>query len=98
MAYLNGPLELKSRYPNWGTGRTQVQVFVTFWRVPPNFYRGVMSENVRFYQQKMAAQRVRRYVNRPLRYQLREIFDVVVDCERRWALEDRIERQIDRGL
>jgi len=57
-----------------------------------------MSENVRFYQQKMAAQRVRRYVNRPLRYQLREIFDVVVDCERRWALEDRIERQIDRGL
>jgi len=57
-----------------------------------------MSGNVRFYQQKMAAQRVRRYVNRPLRYQLREIFDVVVDCERRWALEDRIERQIDLGL
>jgi hypothetical protein len=71
-------------------------VFVTFWGVPLDFYCGGMSENARFYQQKMAALRLSRRRNHPLRYQLREIFDVVVECERRWALEDRIERQIER--
>jgi len=57
-----------------------------------------MSENTRFYQQKMEAQRVSRHLDRrPLRSQLLEILAVVEECERRWALEDRIERQIDRG-
>ena len=56
-----------------------------------------MSENVRFYQQKMAARRADRDLDRsPLRKQLREIFGVVAECEAIWALEDRIDRQIDR--
>lgn len=88
---------MKGRYPFWGTARLRVQVFVAFWRVPLDFYRCGMSENARFYQQKMAALRISRRLDHPLRYQLREIFDVVVECERRWALEDRIERQIERG-
>jgi hypothetical protein len=71
-------------------------VFLTFRRTRTNYYRGVMSENVRFYQQKMAVQRAGRRLNQPLRDQLKEILGVVAECERRWALEDRIERQIGR--
>lgn len=57
-----------------------------------------MSENARFYRQKMEAQRASRHLDRrPLRNQLLEILAVVEECERRWALEDRIQRQIDRG-
>jgi hypothetical protein len=56
-----------------------------------------MSENVRFYRQKMAEQSAGRPRHRPLPDQLREIFAVVADCERRWALEERIERQLGRG-
>ena len=55
-----------------------------------------MSENERFYQQKMAELRAGRRQNRPLDHQLSEILDVVAECERRWALEERIERQIGR--
>ena len=71
-------------------------MFLTFWRTRADYYRGDMSENVRFYQQKMAVQRAGRRLNRPLRDQLTEILGVVAECERRWALEDRIERQIGR--
>jgi hypothetical protein len=84
------------RYPILGSGRRRIRVFLTFWRGRANQYRGGMSENVRFYPQKMAAQRAGRRLNRPLRDQLTEILGVVADCERRWALEDRIERQIGR--
>ena len=56
-----------------------------------------MSENVRFYQQKMAELRAGRRLNRPLLPQLREILAAVAECERRWALEDRIEKQLGRG-
>jgi hypothetical protein len=56
-----------------------------------------MSENVRFYRQKVESMRVMRHLERPLRHQLREILGVVAECEARWALEERIERQIDRG-
>ncbi|HET7420714.1 MAG TPA: hypothetical protein VFL27_10055 [Candidatus Dormibacteraeota bacterium] len=55
-----------------------------------------MSENARFYQQKMAELRAGRRQNRPLDDQMREILDAVADCERRWALEERIERQLGR--
>ena len=55
-----------------------------------------MSENERFYQQKMAELRAGRRQNRPLTEQLREILSAVAECERRWALEERIERQIGR--
>lgn len=50
-----------------------------------------MSENYRFYSQKMDEQRVRR-TNTPLRAQLLELLAVVRACETRWAVEDRIER------
>lgn len=56
-----------------------------------------MSENVRFYRRKMAEKRDGRRRNRPLSTQLREIFAVVAECEWRWALEDRIERQLGHG-
>lgn len=68
-----------------------------FWQRPSIFYVAVMSENTRFYQQKMADLSESRRLNRPLRRQLIEILSVVADCERLWALEDRIERQIRRG-
>ena len=56
-----------------------------------------MSENVRFYRQKVDDKRAGRLPTQPLSSQLREIFATVADCERRWALEDRIERQLGRG-
>jgi hypothetical protein len=55
-----------------------------------------MSENNRLYQQKMEALRVSRR-HRPLSSQLRDILGMVAECERRWALEERIERQLGRG-
>ncbi len=55
-----------------------------------------MSENYRFYERKMAQKRVSRPMNRPLRDQLDEILSVVRECEARWALEDRIDRQLGR--
>lgn len=57
-----------------------------------------MSENYRFYEQKMAQKmdetRVDRPIDRPLRDQLEEILDVVRYCEAMWALEDRMDRQL----
>jgi hypothetical protein len=51
-----------------------------------------MSDNYRHYPQKMAELRETREANRPLRRQVEELFEVVRDCEARWALEDRIGR------
>ena len=51
-----------------------------------------MSENYRFYVQKMAEARTARGASRPLRHQMQELLEVVRDCEARWALEDRIGR------
>jgi hypothetical protein len=56
-----------------------------------------MSENTRFYRQKVADKQAGRRLTQPLSDQLREIFATVADCERRWAVEDRIERQLGRG-
>ena len=53
-----------------------------------------MSENYRFYLQKTAERRDGRQANRPLRAQFEEILSVVRECEARWALEDRIGRQL----
>lgn len=55
-----------------------------------------MSENYRLYVQKMAEIQVTRPLKHPLRQQLEEILDVVRDCEARWALGDRIDRQLGR--
>ena len=55
-----------------------------------------MSDNYRHYQAKIAQLRRARQ-SAPLRLQLIEILDVVRDCEARWALEERIDRQIGRG-
>jgi hypothetical protein len=51
-----------------------------------------MSENYRFYSQRMAELRARATANRPLRAHLVELFAAVRDCEARWALEERVER------
>ena len=56
-----------------------------------------MSENIRFYRQKVADKRAGNRLTQYLSSQLRELFATVADCERRWALEDRIERQLGRG-
>jgi hypothetical protein len=55
-----------------------------------------MSENYRFYTEKLAETRARRRTDGPLREQLDELFDLVRWCERIWAIEDRIDRDIDR--
>jgi hypothetical protein len=55
-----------------------------------------MSENYRFYEQKMDERRHGRPARRPLHHQLEELLTVVSECEARWALEDRIDRQIGR--
>ena len=50
-----------------------------------------MSDNYKFYAQKMADRQEAR--NRgPLRWQLVELMRVVQRCEAMWSLEDRIER------
>jgi hypothetical protein len=51
-----------------------------------------MSDNYRLYPQKMAELRVAREASRPLRRQLETLFEVVRECEARWAVEDRIGR------
>jgi hypothetical protein len=51
-----------------------------------------MSDNYGLYTQKMAERRAAREASRPLRRQIQEVFDVVRECEARWALEDRIGR------
>jgi len=56
-----------------------------------------MSENYRFYLQKMAQRRQGRQADRPLRAHLGEILGVVRECEARWALEDRIDRRLGLG-
>ena len=50
-----------------------------------------MSDNYKFYAQKMADRRESRDRG-PLRSQLVELMRVVERCEAMWALEERIER------
>ena len=51
-----------------------------------------MSDNYTLYAQKMAELRAAREANRPLHHQLEALFQVVRECEARWALEDRADR------
>ena len=53
-----------------------------------------MSENYRFYRDKMAARRTLGMASDRLREQLWDLMRVVARCERIWALEDRIERSL----
>jgi len=50
-----------------------------------------MSENYTLYVQKMAELRAAREANRPLHRQLEALFQVIRECEARWALEDRVD-------
>lgn len=52
-----------------------------------------MSENCRYYRDKMQAKRQARAAG-PLSDQLVELMAVVRRCEHFWALEDRIERSL----
>jgi len=51
-----------------------------------------MSDNYTLYVQKMAELRAAREANRPLRSQLEGLFQVIRECEARWALEDSLDR------
>jgi hypothetical protein len=51
-----------------------------------------MSDNYTLYVQKMAELRATREANRPLHGQLEALFQVVRQCEARWAVEDRADR------
>ena len=53
-----------------------------------------MSENARFYPEKMAAQRKSREPDHSLYHQMLELLGVVADCEARWALDVRMERRL----
>ena len=53
-----------------------------------------MSDNYRLYTQKVREARSKRRTDGPLRAQLDELFDVVRWCERVWAIEDRIDREL----
>ena len=47
-----------------------------------------MSDNYTLYVQKMAELRAAREADRPLHLQLEALFQVVRECEARWAVED----------
>jgi hypothetical protein len=51
-----------------------------------------MSDNYTLYAQKMAELRAAREANRPLSSQLEALFQLIRECEARWALEDRDDR------
>jgi hypothetical protein len=51
-----------------------------------------MSENCRYYRDKMEARRTR--PPGPLHGQWLELMAVVAHCERVWAVEDRVERSL----
>jgi hypothetical protein len=51
-----------------------------------------MSDNYTLYAQKMAELRAIREANRPLHRQLEALFQVIRECEARWALEDSVDR------
>jgi hypothetical protein len=51
-----------------------------------------MSDNYTMYAQKMAELRAAREASRPLGSQLETLFQVIRECEARWALEDRVDR------
>lgn len=53
-----------------------------------------MSENYRYYRDKMAARRAGGVDSERLREQLWDLMSVVRRCEHLWALEDRIERSL----
>jgi hypothetical protein len=55
-----------------------------------------MSDNYRLYNAKLAEARARRGADGSLREQLDELFDLVRWCERIWAIEDRIDRDLDQ--
>ena len=55
-----------------------------------------MSDNYRFYRQKVTKTRAHRRTEEPLARQLQELFDTVRWCERIWAIEERIDRESGR--
>ena len=55
-----------------------------------------MSNNYRFYRQKVTETRAGRRTYAPLGRQLQELFDTVRWCERMWAIEERIDRESGR--
>jgi hypothetical protein len=58
-----------------------------------------MSDNYRRYAQKMAELKAERgAAPHPLRERLEELLLVVKRCENIWAIEDRIEKSLDRHL
>ena len=52
-----------------------------------------MSDNYRFYRQKVTEARARQTAA-PLCTQLQELFDTVRWCERIWAIQDRIDHEL----
>jgi len=64
-------------------------VFRTLWAGPADWQTWGVSQNTRFYAQKMAEQRAARDSEHPLRKQLDEILTVVRQCEMRWELDRR---------
>jgi hypothetical protein len=86
-------VQLPVRYLVFRYRGVKVRVFLSclISRRLPNVGGGAeMSENYKFYAQKMAERRAAGE-HRPLRGQLAELMRVVQRCEARWALEDRIE-------
>lgn len=53
-----------------------------------------MSENSRFYPEKMEERKVQQEISEGLGCQLEEIFSLIQHCEKMWALEERIEKQL----
>jgi len=51
-----------------------------------------MSENYRYYAEKVAKKQGTRASDHPLQSEIEELFVVVRECEAMWALEERIER------
>ena len=65
-------------------------MFLTLWAAQSLSYFGGrnMSNNYRFYAEKMDELRVRREINRPLLGQLHDLFLFVKECEAQWGPPD----------
>ncbi|HEV2029856.1 MAG TPA: hypothetical protein VGS16_15210 [Candidatus Dormibacteraeota bacterium] len=56
-----------------------------------------MSDNMKFYETKMAELKRARTVSRPLNGQFEELMLFVQECEARWSTTNRTDRTIDSG-
>ena len=71
-------------------------MFPAFSSSTRDFYSGRVSDNYRFYAQKLSAARTSNRADGSLRDQLVDLLETVRWCEAMWRLEDRIDHDLER--